>query len=72
MDFEIYWTLIGGDIHFANRKTSARQAWEAAKKRQEMSFQQYYAQFGTTEERDGWKMIKPLKPCDPPVHYVKS
>lgn len=103
MDFEIYWTLIGGDIHFANRKTSARQAWEAhpekhfaiitwlrahgkypdrnpyffildfqAKKRQEMSFQQYYKQFGTTEERDGWKMIKPLKPGDPPVHYVKS
>ena len=29
MDFEIYWTLIGGDIHFANRKASARQAWEA-------------------------------------------
>ena len=38
----------------------------------QMSFNDYYTRYGTTEERDGWKMIKPLKPGDPPVHYVKS
>lgn len=27
MDFEMYWTLIGGDEQFANRKASAKQAW---------------------------------------------
>ena len=38
---------------------------------QTMSFNDYYAKFGTTEERDGWKMVKPKKAGDPPVHYVK-
>jgi len=26
---------------------------------QTMSYQQYYARYGTTEERDGWKMENP-------------
>jgi len=38
---------------------------------QKMSFNDYYTKFGTTEERDGWKMVKPIKAGDPPVHYVK-
>lgn len=29
MDFEQYWTLIGGDINFANRKEAAKTAWDA-------------------------------------------
>ena len=37
-----------------------------------MSFNDYYAKNGTTEERDGWKMVKPQKPGDPPVYYVKE
>ena len=39
---------------------------------QKMSFNEYYKQHGTTEERDGWKMVKPQKAGDPPVYYVKS
>ena len=41
-------------------------------RREEMSFKAYYAQFGTTEEQGGWKMVKPKKDGDPPVHYVKE
>ena len=41
------------------------------KRTRTMTFEQYYAKFGTTEERDGWKMVKPKKAGDPPVHYVK-
>jgi len=29
MDFEQYWTLIGGDTHFADRKEAAHRAWLA-------------------------------------------
>ena len=36
-----------------------------------MSYNDYYAKFGTTEEREGWKMVKPEKAGDPPVYYVK-
>ena len=42
-----------------------------AKRQQTLTYQQYYAKYGTTEERDGWKMVKPEKAGDPPVHYVK-
>ena len=35
----------------------------------EMSYQQYYAKFGTTEERDGWKMVNPT---GNKVIYVKQ
>ena len=36
MDFETYWTLIGGDVNFSNRKASAERAWSlcAPEKRQ--------------------------------------
>ena len=27
MDFEHYWTLIGGDVNFADRKMAAQRAW---------------------------------------------
>ena len=40
-------------------------------KQQKLSFNDYYARYGTTEERDGWKMVKPEKAGDPPVYYVK-
>ena len=36
-----------------------------------MSYNDYYAKYGTTENRDGWHIVKPQKPRDPPVHYVK-
>ena len=39
---------------------------------QKMSYADYYAKYGTTEERDGWKMVKPQKAGDPPVYYVKE
>ena len=29
MDFEQYWTLIGGETNFANRKEAAREVWNA-------------------------------------------
>ena len=29
MDFEQYWTLIGGDANFANRKEAAKNAWDS-------------------------------------------
>ena len=104
MDFNTYWTLIGGDVNFADRKAAAEKVWNLCspdkqqaiihwlqthgrypgrnpyffildfqtKRKQTLSFQQYYAKYGTTEERDGWHMIKPLKPGDPPVHYVRT
>ncbi len=102
MDFNIYWTLIGGNMHFADRREAAKRVWDAHpekhfaiitwlrahgkypdrnpyffildfqnKRTRTMTFEQYYAKFGTTEERDGWKMVKPKKAGDPPVHYVK-
>ena len=39
---------------------------------QTMSFDEYYKRNGTTLEKDGWKMVKPQKPGDPPVYYVKG
>ena len=90
MDFEIYWTLIGGDERFANRKEAARQAWLEhpekhfaiitwlrahgkypernpyffildfqVKRKQTLTYRDYYARYGTTEEQDGWRMVKP-------------
>ena len=100
MDFEQYWTLIGGDVNFADRKTAAEGAWNRcapdkqqaimawlqihgrypgrnpyffildfqAKRRQKLTFEQYYAKYGTTKERDGWKMVNPT---GQQVVYVK-
>ena len=39
---------------------------------QTLSFHAYYGRYHTTEERDGWKMVKPINPGDPPVHYVRA
>ena len=36
---------------------------------QTLSFNDYYNRYGTTEERDGWKMTNPTGNC---VIYVKS
>ena len=46
-------------------------ATERPKRKQTLSFQQYYAKYNTTQETDGWKMVKPEKAGDPPVHYEK-
>ena len=27
MNFELYWTLIGGDVNFSDRKAAAERAW---------------------------------------------
>jgi len=100
MDFEIFWTLIGGDEQFANRKTSAKQVWDdhpekhfaiitwlrahgkypgrnpyffildfQTKRQQTLTFSAYYARYGTTEERDGWRMANPT---GNQVIYVKD
>lgn len=101
MDFEIYWTLIGGEVNFADRKAAAARAWSLcsaekqlaiitwlrahgkytnrnpyffildfqAKHRQILSYSDYYAKYGTTEERDGWKMENPT---GQKVVYVKT
>ena len=47
-------------------------ARECVQRQQTMSFNDYYKQKGTTEEMDGWKMVKPQKAGDPPVYYVKG
>ena len=47
-------------------------ARECVRRRQTMSFDDYYAKNNTTEERGGWKMVKPQKPGDPPVYYVNE
>ena len=47
-------------------------AVERPKPQQTLSFNDYYALYKTTEERDGWLMVKPEKAGDPPVHYVKN
>ena len=41
----------------------------APKRRQVMSFNDYYAKYGTTEERDGWKQANPT---GHQVIYVKA
>ena len=101
MDFEHYWTLIGGDVNFSNRKTAAKDAWEQCspdkqqaiiewlqkrgrypgrnpyffildfqtKKRQTLSYADYYARYGTTLETDGWHMENPT---GNKVIYVKT
>ena len=101
MDFEQYWTLIGGDIYFSDRKEAAKQAWNANPDKhqpiikwlqthgkypgrnpyffildfqiknvvQTLSFNDYYARYGTTEPRDGWKMANPT---GQKVIYVKE
>jgi len=47
-------------------------AKEAKNRKEILSFAEYYAQFRTTVEQGGWKMVKPKKEGDPPVHYVKA
>ena len=101
MDFETYWTLIGGDVNFSDRKTAAEKIWSLCapekrqaiiewlqrhgrypgrnpyffildfqvKRRQTLTFAQYYGRYGTTEERDGWKMANPT---GNKVIYVKN
>jgi len=43
-----------------------------APQEQMMSYGEYYAKYGTTEETDGWRMVRPQKKGDPPVYYVKA
>lgn len=100
MDFETYWTLIGGDVNFADRKTATHELWTGhpekheaiitwlqkhgrypgrnpyffildfqVKSRQVMTFDQYYARYGTTEEVDGW--TKKFVPEQQKTIYVK-
>ena len=84
MDFEHYWTLIGGDVNFADRKMAAQRAWSLCapgrnpyffildfqtKRRETLTFAEYYAKFGTTEEQGGWKMENPT---GQQVIYVKA
>lgn len=40
-----------------------------AKRRQKLTFEQYYARYGTTEEQGGWKMENPT---GNQVIYVKN
>jgi len=40
-----------------------------APKQQTLSFNDYYARYGTTEEKDGWKMVNPT---GNKVMYVKQ
>ena len=42
-----------------------------APQQQTMSYADYYARYGTTDEVDGWKMVRPQKAGDSPLHYVK-
>ena len=42
--------------------------WQV-KRRQTLTYRQYYAKFGTTEERDGWKMANPT---GNKVIYIKN
>ena len=44
----------------------------AAPQKQILSFDAYYRLKGTTQEQDGWKMVKPQKAGDPPVYYVRE
>ena len=101
MDFNNYWTLIGGDTNFADRKTATEKAWSLCspekqqaiilwlqthgrypgrnpyffildfqvKRQQTLSFADYYARYGTTEEVDGWKRANPT---GNKVIYVKN
>ena len=101
MDFETYWTLIGGDVNFSDRKTATEKVWSLCapekrqaiiewlqrhgrypgrnpyffildfqvKRRQTLTYAQYYDRYGTTEERDGWKMENPT---GNKVIYVKN
>ena len=100
MDFYKYWNLIGGDIHFGDRRVATKELWEQhpekheaiigwlqahgrypnrnpyffikdfqVKRRQTLTYQQYYAKYGTTEERDGWKMENPT---GNKVIYIKN
>ena len=101
MDFNSYWTLIGGDTNYADRKAAAEKAWNLCapekqqaiihwlqthgrypgrnpfffildfqvKQRKVLSYADYYAKYGTTEERDGWQMVNPT---GQQVMYVKA
>ena len=42
---------------------------ESMPQREILSFNDYYAKYGTTEERDGWKMANPT---GQKVIYVKN
>ena len=103
MDFEQYWQLIGGDVHFSDRKAATETLWAQhpdkhnaiiewlqqhgrypgrnpyffildfqvnKKRRQVMSFTDYYAKYGTTEETDGWK--RQFIPEEQKTIYVKE
>ena len=55
----------------AAQKDEMQQSKNAVlKRRQVMSFNDYYNKFGTTEETDGWKRV--FKPEERTTIYVKS
>ena len=102
MDFEQYWTLIGGAVNYADRKAAAEKAWALcspekkqaiiqwlqahgrypgrnpyffildfqAKRQQTLSYADYFARFGTTEEQGGWR--RRFLPEEHKTVYVKA
>ncbi len=103
MDFEQYWTLIGGAVNYADRKAASEKAWalcspekqqaiiqwlqahgrypsrnpyffildfQAKRQKQTLSYADYYARFGTTEEQGGWK--RKFLPEEGRTVYVKA
>jgi len=42
------------------------------RRRVTLSYNDYYKRYGTTEPCDGWQMVTPKNPGDPPLHYVKN
>ena len=73
MDFNTYWTLIGGDTNFADRKAATEKAWSLCSPEKQQAIiawlQTHDAKFGTTTEQGGWKMENPT---GNQVIYVKQ
>lgn len=60
--------FVNQNPYFAIEDTAIRLQRQQAR-RQEMSFAEYYAKYGTTAETDGWKMTNPT---GQQVIYIKN
>lgn len=57
MDFNNYWTLIGGDINFADRKAAAEKAWSLCAPEKQQAIIQWLQTHGRYPGRNPYFFI---------------
>ena len=57
MDFNTYWTSIGGDINFADRKTAAENAWSLCPEEKQQAIMDWLKRHGRYPGRNPYFFI---------------